>query len=510
MARPSTRGSLEWVGDPLNPKATDHWRVRVTIGKARRWIKLPPSITRAQEKKARERAVRFAALASEGKIEAPPPPATPAPAGETLLTWSERWFAARVERGKLSTRADRSKFTTWVLSRLGEKPVEAITTADAEAWVEWVDREVQRGELAWKTAQSAWGLFSRAMADASRGKVKALRCRADNPCAGVVGPERGVTKSKPYLYPSELSALLACEGITVPVRRVYAATVYLYPRAGEIEALHWEDVDLEHGTVHFHRACDPDSGEIRHVKGKAARRFEIEPALLPLLVAMRAERPRDVRVFDPWPLKKDRAGELRAALRVAGVTRAELFAASRTRKHLTFHDLRATGTTWAAIRGDEPLRIMHRAGHKDLRTTMAYVREAENVGRAFGVVFPPLPPVLLGEGGSSQDSSQGGGGRARSAGKQGRNVVLGEGFELTSTGATERDRARDAGEAPEADAPLAPAAAPDCPAGTNPGTNATDALRAALDAALAGGDLDLATELLALLRARGAHLRRVV
>ena len=36
-----------------------------------------------------------------------------------------------------------------------------------------------------------------------------------------------------------------------------------------------------------------------------------------------------------------------------------------------------------------------------------------------------------------------------------------------------------------------------------------DALRAALDAALAAGDLDLAAELLTLLRARGAHLRRV-
>lgn len=48
------------------------------------------------------------------------------------------------------------------------------------------------------------------------------------------------------------------------------------------------------------------------------------------------------------------------------------------------------------------------------------------------------------------------------------------------------------------------------PPGTNAGTNALDALHVAARAALEAGDLDLATELLALLRARGAHLRRVV
>ena len=48
-------------------------------------------------------------------------------------------------------------------------------------------------------------------------------------------------------------------------------------------------------------------------------------------------------------------------------------------------------------RGDEPLRIMHRAGHKDLTTTMGYVREAENLRAGFGTV---LPPSLFGTGGS--------------------------------------------------------------------------------------------------------------
>ena len=90
---------------------------------------------------------------------------------------------------------------------------------------------------------------------------------------------------------------------------------------------------------------------------------------------------------------------LRQYLEWAGVTRAELFASDQTRKQITFHDLRATGITWMAIRGDEPLKIMRRAGHEDIATTMGYIREAENLVTPIGdAVFPPLPAALISAG----------------------------------------------------------------------------------------------------------------
>jgi hypothetical protein len=100
----------------------------------------------------------------------------------------------------------------------------------------------------------------------------------------------------------------------------------------------------------------------------------------------------------------DLSPRLRQYLSWAGITRAELFADDATRKNITFHDLRATDITWMAIRGDEPLKIMQRAGHEDFQTTMGYVREAENLAHAIGPgdAFPPLPPALL----VSQDESQ--------------------------------------------------------------------------------------------------------
>src|SRR5258708_32408989 len=85
------------------------------------------------------------------------------------------------------------------------------------------------------------------------------------------------------------------------------------------------------------------------------------------------------------------SAKLKGYLRRAGVDRADLFVSDATRKAITFHDLRATGITWMAARGDDPLRIMQRAGHEDFETTKLYLREAENLSAGFGDVFPALP-----------------------------------------------------------------------------------------------------------------------
>jgi integrase len=71
------------------------------------------------------------------------------------------------------------------------------------------------------------------------------------------------------------------------------------------------------------------------------------------------------------------ARNLRRWLWKAGVRRPELHQGSPTRKPLTWHDLRATGATWMAVRGDDPLKIKQRCGHASFTTTEIYIREAE-------------------------------------------------------------------------------------------------------------------------------------
>jgi integrase len=166
-------------------------------------------------------------------------------------------------------------------------------------------------------------------------------------------------------------------------------------RAGELAALRRSDIDLEHGVVNVHRSVDRfhNRGRIKSTKTGQGRRVPIEPTLMPLLDSLCEGLAADDPLF-AMPPGETLSSQLRTYLERAGIARAELFANDETRKHLTFHDLRATGITWLAVRGDEPLRIQARAGHSSFSTTQGYVREAEILREGFGEVFPELPPEL--------------------------------------------------------------------------------------------------------------------
>lgn len=319
--------------------------------------------------------------------------------GETMDRWFVRWLAEREERGLASTKDDDGRWRRWLFPLLGMRPVAAVSRRDLERVVEDLDRRVRAGELSWRTARHAWGLCTKMFSDACKSKRLDLRVREDNPARDVRGPDRGIDKAKSYLYPEELTALVSCETVPLRWRRLFALMVYMYTRPGELAALEWSDVDMTRGTIHVHRALD-DDGEAKPTKTGITRRIPIESTLRPLLEVMRREAtpegakapPAGSRVVVSMPPECDLSKRLREYLKRAGVERAELFANDATRKQIRFYDLRATGITWMAIRGDEPMRIMRRAGHKEFSTTMGYVREAETLGDV-GEPFPPLPPL---------------------------------------------------------------------------------------------------------------------
>jgi len=147
------------------------------------------------------------------------------------------------------------------------------------------------------------------------------------------------------------------------------------------------NVDLQHNTIHVHRSIERVRGRSGSTKSDRARRVPIEPALLPLLQALQIEAKATGAVFR-MPSVGVLSGKLKLYLRRAGVDRGDLFVTDATRKAMTFHDLRATGITWCAVRGDEPLKIMQRAGHADFETTRIYLREAENLAANFGQGVP--------------------------------------------------------------------------------------------------------------------------
>jgi integrase len=391
-------------GKPVVQPAADgvsHWDVRVTLpdGSRSKPIHMKPGMSEAR---ARDRALRYTQIAEhEGGVLEDEAEATTPEAGETFAAYVTRWCAERERRGLTSAHDDRGRLTKWACATLGPRAVASIATRDLERLVEDLDNRVRARELSWQTARNTWGAVSKLFHDACRSKALALRVREDNPAAGVAGPDRGVRKSKSYLYPAEFLSLASCPRVPLRWRRLFALAIYTYTRAGELEALEREDVDLTAGVLHVHRAIDrSEAGEVKETKTNNPRRIPIEPTLAPLLEALahEGEGPNVLAMPPACDLSK----RLRQYLKWAGVTRAELFANDRTRKQITFHDLRATGVTWMAMRGDGPMLIMQRAGHADFKTTMGYVREAENLGHATGAPFPPLPAALLSPGVSSE------------------------------------------------------------------------------------------------------------
>lgn len=317
--------------------------------------------------------------------------ANDAAACETLDDWVQRFRATR----RVARPDDEQRtYELWIQPALGSRAVAAITRAEIETWVEQMDRRVVAGELRWGTATRIWGLLSIMLQEASSSKVRALRVRPDNPAADVRPPDREASRASTFLYPSELVRLARCGDVPIGFRRLYAVAVYLYPRAGELRALDWSDIDLATARVHVHRSQGRD-GETGRTKTDADRQFVAERTLLPLLRVMRREVDGAGLLFPRINQRQNLARALRGHLLLAGCDRADLHADDDGRRPLSFHDLRATGITWQAMRGDAPTDIMERVGHTQIATTQRYIRRGRLLVARRETVFPRLPDELL-------------------------------------------------------------------------------------------------------------------
>lgn len=378
----------------------DHWDIRVELpsGERSRRACLPPSVTK-DEAKAQAIRVKQAVWAEKGQLAAPQQQRVAEQHGETVQAWGERWWEAREARG-MSVKDEKSRWKKWILSAptesglaFGDRGIALVTRNDVEDVVTFLDTKIVQGALSWKTAANAWGLLSKAMSDAKDDKNRGLRVRSTNPAIDVRPPERGQRPVKAWLFPSEFLAVMNCDAIPAEVRRSIALNVYLYTRPGELRALTWSDVDMTSKRVSIRKSIMRDGSEKLTTKTSLARKVPIEPALLPLLERMHTNA-RGHGAVVVLPPDTALSEVLRTALRTAGINRADLFTTDVTRKQITWYDLRATGITWRAIRGDNPMAIRQGAGHKSFSTTEGYIREAETVSDGFELVFPILEAAL--------------------------------------------------------------------------------------------------------------------
>ena len=387
MSRKIT-GSLEWRGGCWQMKATRPDGTRTP------WMDLPGSITQQEEERARRVAALIARRIRKGDD-------VPDERGETVKEYAERWVAAREKKGLTCAVENDSNLRIHFFEHHAHLPMESIKREMLEDFVTTLDQAIVAGTMKWKTARNVSGTVSKLFDEAANAKDRAMRIIPTNPAAGVKPPDKGEATAKQFLFPNEFLKLVSCQAVPLLRRRLYAFAVYTFTRASEIVPVDWDtDVDLDHNVILFHEGVDrvrnPD--KVKTTKNGHARRIPIEAELRPLLEAMHEKAKGKGRVFPVQPRASGDTGLanlLRADLLKAGVDRHQLHHEDISTKRMTFHDLRATGITWMAIRGDDPLKIMSRAGHRAFQTTQGYIREAESLREGFGTPFPALPRDLV-------------------------------------------------------------------------------------------------------------------
>jgi integrase len=345
----------------------------------------------------------------------------PLPEGvESATDWFGRFHKAKEGRGLSSVGDMRGRAKKWILPALDNKTMTDVTREDLESIVRRLDEAVAAfqahgpgaGRLSPSTAANVWGDLQHALEEACSAKDPALRVLPANPAQHVRGPETGAEREGQILYSDELLALLAGksvrpDGVDVPMyrRRCYAMAVYTKARSSELEALTKSDVDFAHGTITISKQVDraakatetaPARTATKQTKTKRARTIDIEPNLRPLVEAL-VECPagQGGRLVH-MPPPEDRAELLRKDLRTVGVTREALFVEhDPIRRSIVFHDLRDTGLTHMAVRGDSPIVIQWAGGHTDFKTTQGYIDRGRVEARRIGAPLPPLPPDLV-------------------------------------------------------------------------------------------------------------------
>jgi integrase len=319
--------------------------------------------------------------------------------GETTGTWFARYTKARLENGVLEANRNRKRWQRHIGSFLDRIPIVELEKRHIVQVRDHLDKLARTGELHPKSCLNIWSVLTKAMREAVSSKLPGMQVRATNPCSEVQAPDRGESRTRPWLTPKEVYQLLACTSVPLARRQLYAVAAYTYCRPGELAGATFADIDLGLGVIYVRRALNWDTRETKRPKTRSGRRIvPIHPNLAPLLQAMRQDERTPL-----WPdlsqWNSDRGGmTFREDLRTAGVQREELYTGNEETTPADLRSLRTTGATLAAISGIQGKTLERRIGHGGGATVDRYVGIAEDITKgAIGEPFGPLPASLIRE-----------------------------------------------------------------------------------------------------------------
>jgi len=331
-------------------------------------------------------------------------------ASRTLSVGSlvETWLRSRSGKGAA---ADRRRAEQHILSDpIATRRVTTISQRDVRGYLDRLgDKRAQvRGPgrafvdssrtISTKTQREAFVLFRSAL-----GYAVELEIIQTNPSQHIPLPGSARTKALPYLYPDEEATLVSSEAVPLPYRLLYGFLAREGMRKSEALRLTWDDVDLARGIVRLdeNKSDDP-------------RAWALRSDVIRALSWWRESRSDDSdRVFlgsKGKPLNTLRAHRLRAHLRRAGVTRAELYETTPSRQAIRVHDLRGTFVTLSLAAGKTETWVQDRTGHTTNAMLQRYRRQARTAAEVGLGDLEPLDALIRGsdprDGGHGVDVSE--------------------------------------------------------------------------------------------------------
>jgi integrase len=192
------------------------------------------------------------------------------------------------------------------------------------------------------------------------------RTIATNPLPTGFMPKIVNRKAEVYLYPAEDALLLSCDAIPLADRLLYGFAHREGLRPLEMALLQWRDLDLVNGTITLDKNKTDDP-----------RAWALTDGVKQALLAYRnlsGDPDAKQLVFAQVTPSGCRARLFRSHLKLAGITRPELFEENENRRPIWFRDTRATFVTVSLADGKTETWVADRIGHKSSNMINRYRR----------------------------------------------------------------------------------------------------------------------------------------
>jgi integrase len=210
------------------------------------------------------------------------------PSQTTLKQASEQWLET-AEAGLVRTRsgeaykpsavrAYRQALNHRALPHLGNKRLTSITQLMLQDFADQLSTQGLSPSSVRNTLLPLRAIFRRAH---QRGEV------AINPTLKLVLPAVRGCRDR-IAAPAELGPLL--DALQPAERAIYATALYAGLRAGELQALHWDDINLETNLINVHRNWDRQHGFVAPKSRSGTRRVPITPTLRRELINLRLQQ----------------------------------------------------------------------------------------------------------------------------------------------------------------------------------------------------------------------------